>query len=344
MRVFPLLLEPILLSLVACGLALVACGPSRESPAGGQKTATESAVASTEKTRGPVTVRLEVEPEKPTLSDDIQLTLTIRAEEGVVVERPAIRPSVSEFVLRDFTHELPDVEQGMQIQRSRYVLEALRSGPHLIRPVRVKFRVTKPGSEGDPDKDYEVVTEPLEVEVGSILGDQRPDLATIRGPRGLVDLPPPASSVPWPWIGAGLGVLAAAVTAGVLLRRRRHPPRERVRSPEELAYIELQALIQADLVAAERYGEFYVELTGIVRRYIERTTNVHAPEQTTEEFLREIRDRNLFAADKQAQFKGFLEAADLIKFAARVPGTEEIEASFDTAKAFVGLESRERAA
>jgi len=337
MRVFPLLLGPILLSLVACG-------PSRESPAGGEKKPAEASSASTEQTRGPVTVRLEVKPEKPTLSDDIQLTLTIRADDGVVVERPAIRPSVGEFVLRDFRHELPDVENGMQIQRSRYVLEALRSGPHLIRPVRVKFRVTKPGSEGEPGKEYEVATEPLKVEVGSVLGDQRPDLATIRGPRGLVDLPPPASSVPWLWIGIGCGVLAAAVAAGVLLRRRRRPPQERVRSPEELAYIELQALIQADLVAAERYGEFYVELTGIVRRYIERTTNVHAPEQTTEEFLREMRDRDLFPAHKQAQFRGFLEAADLIKFAARVPGTEEIEASFDTAKAFVGLTSREKAA
>jgi len=339
MRAVSLLLVLAFLLLTPAG-----CGRSGDAPEGGEKTPTPPSVASTEQTRGPVTVRLEVEPPKPTLSDDIRLTLTIRSEEGVDVEPPAIRPAIGEFVLRDFKHELPDVEDGMQVQRSRYVLEAMRSGPHLIRPVRVKFRVTKPGSEGEAGKEYEVATEPLKVEVGSILGDQRPDLATIRGPRGMVDLPAPASSVPWIWIGVAFGVLAAAVTVGILLRRRRRPPEERRRSPEELAYLELQALIQADLVAAERYGEFYVELTGIVRRYIERTTHVHAPEQTTEEFLREIHDLALFPAEKQEQFKVFLEAADLIKFAARVPGTEEIEASFDTAKAFVGLQPRERAA
>jgi len=34
---------------------------------------------------------------------------------------------------------------------------------------------------------------------------------------------------------------------------------------------------------------YFVELTAIVRRYIERTTGIRAPEQTTEEFLCEIR-------------------------------------------------------
>ena len=101
---------------------------------------------------------------------------------------------------------------------------------------------------------------------------------------------------------------------------------------------------QAEGLAECDVKQFYVELTGIVRRYVERTTRVHAPEQTTEEFLREIRDQNLFAVEKQTQFKVFLEAADLIKFAAQVPGTDEIEASFNTAKAFVGLETPGRAA
>jgi hypothetical protein len=336
MRAVPLLL------LLLC-VVLDGCGPSAESPADRESPPQEPPLA-TEKTRGPVTVRLEVEPAKPTLSDDIRLTLIIRAEEGVEVERPAIRPAAGEFVLRDFKHELPDVQDGVHVQRSRFVLEALRSGPHLIRPVRVKFRMTRPGAEGETGKDYEVVTDPLKVEVGSILGDQRPDLATIRGPRGLVDLAPPEARVPWLWIGLGLGAIAVVVTSVVVLRRRRRAPEERRLSPEELAYMELQALVQADLVAEERYGDFYVELTGIVRRYIERTTRVHAPEQTTEEFLREIRDQNLFPVEKQTQFKVFLEAADLIKFAAQVPGTEEIESSFNTAKAFVGLETKGKAA
>ena len=39
---------------------------------------------------------------------------------------------------------------------------------------------------------------------------------------------------------------------------------------------------------SEEFALYYMELTAVVRRYIERTTGVRAPEQTTEEFLHEV--------------------------------------------------------
>ena len=344
----------VLLFVLVFGLVM-GCGPTPDragSTGDGNKkdtTQAESEAASnvlaTEQTRGPVSVRLEVTPRAPMLSDPIQCTVTVRADEGVKVKQPAVRAALGAFVVRDFRHELPDLEDGKQVLRSVYVLEASRSGTHLIRPVTVHFEVTKADPEAEPGKDYEVVTEPLKLEVGSVLGDKRPDLGAVRGPRGLVELSRPVRRTPWLEIGMVSTALVVLVSGFILWRRRRRAvPAARRHTPEELAYLDLQALIQADLIAAGRYGEFYVELTGIVRRYIERTTQVHAPELTTEEFLREMHDRKLFAADQQQRLQRFLEAADLIKFAARIPGTEEIERSFDTAKAFVGLAGAERAA
>ena len=57
----------------------------------------------------------------------------------------------------------------------------------------------------------------------------------------------------------------------------------------------------------------------IVRRYIERSTGVRAPEQTTEEFLREVNDNNLFPHETNARLGAFLESADLVKFAGYQP-------------------------
>ena len=88
---------------------------------------------------------------------------------------------------------------------------------------------------------------------------------------------------------------------------------------------------------------FYVELTAIVRRYIERTTGVHAPEQTTQEFLQEISRRKDFPAEQSRRLRSFLEAADLVKFAAYQPRDEDVEESFRRASAFVGGADREEA-
>jgi hypothetical protein len=49
-----------------------------------------------------------------------------------------------------------------------------------------------------------------------------------------------------------------------------------------------------NLPARGAFKEFYLRLTGIVRQYIEGTTGIRAPEQTTEEFLRDVRSSNTF--------------------------------------------------
>ena len=131
--------------------------------------------------------------------------------------------------------------------------------------------------------------------------------------------------------GRGLVAAAEAAVAG------------RVASPAELAGMELQRLRRSDLAASD-VKLFYVELTGIVRRYIERTKGVRAPEQTTQEFLDEISRRKDFPAEQSRRLRSFLEAADLVKFAAHQPHKEDIEESFRRAEAFVAAAEPEEIA
>ena len=107
--------------------------------------------------------------------------------------------------------------------------------------------------------------------------------------------------------------------------------------------MELQRLRESELAASD-VKLFYVELTAIVRRYIERTKGIHAPEQTTQEFLQEISRRKDFPAEQSRRLRSFLEAADLVKFAAHQPREEDVEESFRRAKAFVGCADREEVA
>ena len=111
---------------------------------------------------------------------------------------------------------------------------------------------------------------------------------------------------------AGAALLALAAWGVLALRRAR---KVRRMSPKERALRELDRLLARDLPAKGRFKDFYVELTLVVRRYVERRHGIRAPRRTTEEFLAEARRSSAFDAATVARLGAFLEAADLVKFA-----------------------------
>jgi hypothetical protein len=287
-----------------------------------------------------VRVSVEVEPAEARLSDEPTLTLTIDAERGVKVEPPPFGESLGEFLIRDFREPLPEVRGQREILRKVYTLEPTRTGQLQIDPIAVSFTDERPGQDG---KQHQLETEAVTVKVTSVLGSDVPSLDQLEALAQPVELPAGGSAILW-WLLAGLALAGSigGLAGWRWLARRRVAP-EHQYTPQELAYIELERLIESDLIRQD-VKQFYVELTGIVRRYIERTTGVHAPEQTTEEFLREISAGNVFPASDRERLRSFLESADLVKFAAYEPRSADLEETFERAKSFLGLQSREVAA
>lgn len=124
-----------------------------------------------------------------------------------------------------------------------------------------------------------------------------------------------------------LFVLAfAALVTGVVFLVRALARRVKLArlTPKARALHELGELLEKRLPERGRVKDFYVELTHVVRRYIERRYGILAPRQTTEEFLAAAMKRSEFPADTLSGLAAFLESADLVKFAG-------IEASVDTA-------------
>jgi hypothetical protein len=177
----------------------------------------------------------------------------------------------------------------------------------------------------------------LEVKVTSELGDKVPsltDLAPMLPPRSL------EQSTSWKWLWLVLPILLAI---GLLVWSRKRKAKQEIGppplSPSEIAHRALSQLLAENLPSQGRVQEFYIRLTGIVRVYIEGTTGVRAPEQTTEEFLRTMHSRNLFSPAHSVRLQEFLEAADMVKYAGQQPNPEQIELSIARAREFVQMPS-----
>jgi hypothetical protein len=286
--------------------------------------------------KGPVKLTVSVKPREPRLSDLVEMDVTVESQPDVEIKPPAFGQSVGDFLIRDYSERPVEGAGPDRVRRFHYQLEPAHAGKHLIRSVAVEFVDRRKNSEthGEP---VLVETNPLEIKVTSELGDEAPDLAKLE-PMLPPQPVPQKFGTAWLIAAAISGVLAIAGI--VLLRRRKGRPIEpRRRTPEEIAHAALAALLAEDLPARGLTKEFFLRLTGIVRQYIEDTTGLRAPEQTTEEFLRDMRSREAFPPERSVRLAEFLEAADMIKYAGQQPQAGQIDESIVRAREFVDMQA-----
>jgi hypothetical protein len=313
-------------------LWITACKPASVDSKSDRVAAAPAIERSTEK--GPIKLLTRVMPPNPRLSDVVELELLITAQEGFKVEPPAFGQSVGDFLVLDYGERKKDIyEQPLAPnQRAfRYRLEPVQAGKHLIRSLRLEYL---PVSNAKSDQAIESIeSEPIEIEVTSEWGTETPDLAQLEPMLPPKEVPSPIAWV-W-WIPAGI-VMALGIIGLVLLRKSRSSePVMPVLSPSERAQRQLAALLAENLHSTGRFAEFYVRLTGIVRQYVEGTTGIHAPEQTTEEFLRDMHASRTFTIEHSERLQQFLEAADMVKYAGQTPDPSQIESSIARAREFV---------
>lgn len=101
--------------------------------------------------------------------------------------------------------------------------------------------------------------------------------------------------------------------------------------PYELALKRLGELDEKQLWQKNKIKQYYVELTDIVRTYIERELKVPALESTTDELLESLQDFNMSSSslnipkETVEKLNTLLKEADLVKFAKFKPLVNEIE-------------------
>jgi hypothetical protein len=180
--------------------------------------------------------------------------------------------------------------------------------------------------------------EDVGIVVASLL-EQQADAADIRDIKGPV-------AVPFDWtLVLVAGAIAVAVgglawLAAHLLRRINAPPGAAAPRPADVEALEaLARLRERRLAEAEDRARWYVDLSAIVRRYIEGRFGLRAPEMTTEEFIHSVQRDSPLSPSHRELLGAFLADCDLVKFARHVPDLAAAERAYDAARTFV-METR----
>lgn len=259
-------------------------------------------------------ISLELSSDLPRIdpAKSLFLTVTLKTPRGVAVELPDLRDRAVGFSLaEDFVEEPETLPDGSSRQVANwrlvpepaakvYKLKPFAVENFIVGPVYFEDVVSLESASGD----FEVVAKK--------------------------DLPP----LSWKLVGklslfalALFGVVFAIWRLTKYLFRR---VKEHYMSPIERAWAELERLLKKELPMRGKYKDFYVELTLVVRRYIQRKYAINAPHQTTEEFLAKVVD-----VPNLAELSNFLTSADLIKFAGVEATTETAERAVESARAYL---------
>ncbi|MGH7597866.1 MAG: hypothetical protein ACREOI_16075 [bacterium] len=266
-----------------------------------------------------------------TIGDTVRYAVKLTRDKNVQVRWPALGANLGAFEIRDYQKPDPRQAKGRVVEEIAYTISTFDTGRFVIPPLAIEYQ-TPPDSTW-----HQMQTEKLEIYVASTLPSEAGDIRDIKSPWEL----------PRDWkliIIIGLIVLAFLVLAAAgfyywrkrqgkgILPERKEPPRP----AHEVAWEALRKLRESDLLTTGQIKAFYIELSEIVRRYIEGRYFIPALELTTGELMDDLKQATL-ESDARDLLRGLLEMSDLVKFAKHTPANEEHERALQLAESFVEM-------
>jgi hypothetical protein len=322
-------------------LLVASCGGASEdaAPEAAVIAPTKDAISKTTE-NGPVKATVIVWPGKPALGDAIYVRLAIDAPAGISVDAPfqeAGDQKLGRFKVVGFTRSAERKADGGQTQEQTYTLEAPASGKLRVPPLRLEMIDARApmGSGGGSaaTKPQEMLTEEVPLDVAPVADAQV--TAELRGARGVLDAD--VGGVPWIYIVGGVSLLAVIFAGGMLAFRSIVSSRRIAaqRTAYDDAVLRLHALESRGAPEAADADGWFVELSSIVRAYVEQRYRIRAPELTTEEFLLVAVAAAGMSDEQRALLTQFLERCDRVKFAGYRPDAEESLHTLKAARGFV---------
>ena len=294
---------------------------------------------------GPVKATVRVWPAKPTLDGEVTVQLEVDAEQGVAVDLPFQEAGLGRFRVEHYDRDTRREANGHTVHLQTYTLVAPSSGRHRIPPFRIEMldaRAVPSGATGSgagsntnlgaTSDRKEILTEEISLAVAPV--DVAKSNAELKPAAGELDANVGGWSR-WYYALAGLGVVWLALGVVLLQRLRARKKIVKKLTAYDTAVARLAALEAGGAPEGAALDPWFVELSSIVRRYLEDRYEIAAPDRTTEEFLTEAAKSAELTADHRGLLSAFLDRCDRVKFAGYQPDSAESLATLKAARGFV---------
>ncbi|MCF8277603.1 MAG: hypothetical protein K9J17_12790 [Flavobacteriales bacterium] len=274
-------------------------------------------------------VKAVLDSQQILIGDQINLDLSVEFNNELPIAWPIFKDTIT-GKLEIVQSSIPDTvkkETGETVIHQRLVLTSFDTGFIILPPITFVF---------NNDSTQSLSTEAQLIFVSDIPVEMEADIKDIKEP---LDVP-----YNWrKWLKYALIVLLvlALLIGGFLLwQKYRKVPEVPMARPKpkrpahEIALEKLEALRNKKLWQNNQTKEFYIELSDIIREYVEFRFDVLALEMTTDETVSALKLKGLEDGKVQT-LKQMLQMADLAKFAKYTPMPNENEQCFDIARTFV---------
>ncbi len=251
------------------------------------------------------------------LGDRVTLTILVQHATSETVSWPELADTLGSFEVRRSSDEPTVAIDGRQTSTRRYELTTFELGELEIPSVEIAI-----ADSGDSEPRI-LSTEPIPVVVQSVGIDESGDIRTVKAP---LEIPRNwLLLLPWVLLCCGGAVLSYWMYRRYRARKRVHQqyviPAAPPRPPHEIAYEALDRLEAKRLLDRGEIKQYYIEVSEIIRAYIEGRYPIDALEMTSYEVLQELRKTGI-DPEVYDLFPPFLGRADLVKFAKHRPGPE----------------------
>lgn len=291
--------------------------------------------------QAPITITTRVTPQEPRIGDRMDLRVIAAYPRGYAVNLPT-GFEFGEFHVID--SESSEPESGGQGFRKTFHIyfQTFETGPQETPSFELTYV--------DPDGQVQTVAVPSHAfEVRALLENEVDPQR--RGEDDPVSLEYPNERAELA-IYVGSGALAGSLLLWWAIARWRRRERDAYVPPPVPAHVTAFGALDAlearreEMIEHGEFPEYYVELTRILKGYVEGRFGVEALDRTTDELRRALSNPTLAAKlrglEPDALIR-FLQTCDLIKFARFAPAPAETEAALHEVRAIVET-TREREA
>lgn len=264
------------------------------------------------------------------IGDQINLDLSVVLQDESTVKWPQFKDTITSQIeiIETSILDTAKKETGETVLSQRVVITSFDTGFIVLPPINFQF---------NNDSLQVLSTEPLLIFVSDIPVDTEADIKDIKEPYEV-----PFNWKKWLiWGLIALGVIGLIIGLILYVKKLRAKSQETPvarpkpkRPAHEIALEKLETLRQKKLWQNDQVKAYYIELSDIVREYIEFQFDVLALEMTTDEIISALQLKGI-EDEKIKPLKAMLQMADLAKFAKYKPLANENELNFETAKTFI---------